>query len=173
MEFSFISLLRGLFGLLVILGLAVLFSTNRRAISWRLVGFGLLTQVVIAFAVLKIPVVQSVFEFLGKAFIKILDFSKIGGNFLFESFITGNVEDSLINFAFQILPTIIFFSALTSILFYYGIIQKVVSVLALFLTKVLKISGAESLSASGNIFVGQTEAPLLIKEYLPNMNKSE
>ncbi len=173
MEFNFISLLRGLFGLIVILGLAVLFSTNRRAISWRLVGFGLLTQVVIAFAVLKIPLVQSVFEFLGRAFIKILDFSKIGGNFLFESFITGNVEDSLINFAFQILPTIIFFSALTSILFYYGIIQKVVSVLALFLTKVLKISGAESLSASGNIFVGQTEAPLLIKEYLPKMNKSE
>jgi CNT family concentrative nucleoside transporter len=123
--------------------------------------------------VLKVPVMQNIFEFLGKVFVKILNFSNIGGDFLFESFITGQVEIALINFAFQILPTIIFFSALTSILFYYGIIQKVVYVLAWFLTKLLRISGAESLSATGNIFVGQTEAPLLIKEYLVKMNRSE
>jgi len=171
--FGMKSLLRGLFGLFVILGIAFLFSTNRKKISWRLVGFGLLTQITIAFLVLKVPFMQNVFEFFGKVFVKILGFSNIGGNFLFESFITGDVEIALINFAFQILPTIIFFSALTSILFYYGIIQKVVYVLALFLTKLLKISGAESLSATGNIFVGQTEAPLLIKEYLVKMNRSE
>ena len=95
------SLLRGLIGLIVILGLAFLFSTNRRAISWRLVGFGLLTQITIAFLVLKVPVMQNIFEFLGKVFVKILNFSNIGGDFLFESFITGQVEIALINFAFQ------------------------------------------------------------------------
>jgi len=148
--FGMKSLLRGLLGLIVILGIAYLFSTNRKAISWRLVGFGLLTQITIAILVLKVPFMQSVFAFLGKVFVKILNFSNIGGDFLFESFITGKVEIALINFAFQILPTIIFFSALTSILFYYGIIQKVVYVLAWFLTKLLRISGAESLSATGN-----------------------
>ena len=171
--FGLKSLFRGLFGLLVILGIAWVFSTNRKAISWRLVGFGLLIQITIAFLVLKVSIMQSIFEFFGKIFIKILNFSNIGGNFLFESFVTGDVEIALINFAFQILPTIIFFSALTSILFYYGIIQKVVYVMAWILKKALKISGAESLSATGNIFVGQTEAPLLIKEYLEKMNKSE
>lgn len=168
-----ISLLRGLLGLFVILGLAYLFSANRKAISWRLVTFGILSQMVIAFAVLKLPFVQYIFEFMGKVFIKILDFSKVGGDFLFESMVTGKVEIGLLNFAFQILPTIIFFSALTSILFYYGIIQKVVYALAWLLKRLLRISGAESLSACGNIFVGQTEAPLLIKEYLAKMNRSE
>jgi len=171
--FNVKAILRGLLGMLVILGIAFIFSTNRRAISWRLVAIGISSQVVIAFAVLKIPFVQTIFGILGKVFVKILDFSKIGGNFLFESFATGQVEIALLNFAFQILPTIIFFSALTSILFYYGIIQKVVYVMAWIMTRILKISGAESLSACGNIFVGQTEAPLLIKEYLAKMNKSE
>lgn len=168
-----VSLLRGLLGLVILVGLGYLLSTNRRAISWRVVGLGLLTQIIIAFLVLKVPAVQYFFELIGRIFIKILDFSKDGSAFLFESMVTGKVEDSLITFAFQILPTIIFFSAITSILFYYGIIQKVVYALAWALTKLLKISGAESLSSVSNIFLGQTEAPLLIKEYLSRMNRSE
>ncbi len=168
-----VSLLRGLLGLVILVALGYLLSTNRRAVSWRVVGLGLLTQVVIAFLVLKVPAVQYFFELMGKVFIKILDFSKDGSAFLFKSMLTGKVEDSLITFAFQILPTIIFFSAITSILFYYGIIQKVVYALAWALTKLLRISGAESLSSVSNIFLGQTEAPLLIKEYLGRMNRSE
>ncbi|MCX6233821.1 MAG: Na+ dependent nucleoside transporter [Bacteroidetes bacterium] len=171
--FSMKSMARGTLGMLVLLMIAYVFSANRKAISWRIVILGILTQVIIAIAVLKLPFMQNVFEFLGMVFIKILDFSKIGGKFLFQSFSSGQVEIGLLNFAFQILPTIIFFSAITSLLFYFGIIQKVVWVMAWLLTRMLKISGAESLSATMNIFLGQTEAPLLIKEYLPGMTRSE
>jgi len=171
--FSLMSLLRGMLGLFVVLLIAWIFSTNRKAISWRIVLLGLLTQITIAVLVMKVSLVQGIFEFGGKVFIKILDFSKVGSSFLLESYITGQVEAPLISFAFQILPTITFFSALTSILFYYGIIQRIVAGLAWLLKKLLRISGPESLSACGNIFVGQTEAPLLIKEYLPLMNRSE
>lgn len=171
--FSLESLLRGILGLFVLLGLGFLLSERRRMIKWRVVLIGLLVQVVIAILVLKVPFIQLFFEFVGKLFIKVLESSNAGTEFLFRSFVTGNMEDSLMNFAFRILPTIIFFSAITSVLFYYGIIQKIVYFLALLLKKALKISGAESLSATGNIFLGQTESPLLIKEYLPKMNKSE
>lgn len=171
--FSIDSLLRGLLGLIVLIGICFLFSTNRRAISWKVVIFGLLFQLILAVAVLKIPAIQQIIEFIAKIFIKILDSSNAGSEFLFKSFVTQKVEAGLITFAFQILPTIIFFSALTSVLFYYGIIQKVVYGMAWLLTKVLRISGAEGLVASSNIFLGQTEAPFLIKEYLPKMNRSE
>jgi CNT family concentrative nucleoside transporter len=171
--FSFISLLRGLLGLGVLVGIGFLISERRRAIQWRVIFIGLAVQIVIAFLVLKVPFIQLFFEFIGKLFIKILESSNAGTEFLFRSFVTGSMEDSLMNFAFRILPTIIFFSALTSVLFYYGIIQKIVYWLAILLKKTLRISGAESLSATGNIFLGQTESPLLIKEYLPKMNKSE
>jgi len=169
--FSFISLIRGLFGLIVLIGIAWVFSSNRRAISWRIVGLGLLIQFIIAIAVLKVPFVKSFFELLGMMFIKILDFTKSGSEFVFGDLM--DVESFGVIFAFQILPTIIFFSALTSILFYFGIIQKIVYVLAWLLTKGLRISGAESLSTAGNIFLGMTESPLLIKEYLEKMNRSE
>jgi concentrative nucleoside transporter, CNT family len=171
--FTLVTFLRGLLGIAVLIFVAYLFSSNRKAIQWRVVGIGLLVQIMIAVAVLKVPFVQYFFEFAGKLFIKILDSSNAGSDFLFKSFVTNSVEVGLLNFAFRILPTIIFFSALTSVLFYYGIIQKVVYGMAWLLTKALKISGAESLSAASNIFLGQTEAPLLIKEYLSKMNKSE
>lgn len=171
--FSAESLFRGLFGILVILGLGFAFSSNRRAINWKVIIFGLLIQLVVALAVLKVPTIQLIIEFIGKIFIKILESSNAGSEFLFKSLVTNKVEAGLINFAFQILPTIIFFSALTSVLFYYGIIQKVVYVFAWMLKKALKLSGPESLAASSNIFLGQTEAPFLIKEYLDRMNKSE
>lgn len=171
--FSIYSLLRGMLGLVVLIGICYLFSTNRRAISWRVVIFGLLFQLILAIAVLRVPAIQQVIEFIAKIFIKILDSSNAGSAFLFKSLVTQKVEPALITFAFQILPTIIFFSALTSILFYYGIIQKVVYGLAWLLTKVFRISGAEALVTASNIFLGQIESTFLIKEYLHKMNRSE
>lgn len=171
--FSFISLIRGLFGLIVLLGLGFLISSKRRAINWRVIGMGLAVQFLIAIIVLKVPFFQYVIELFGNVFLKILDFTQEGTSFLLESFVSGTVESPMINFVFWVLPTIIFFSAITSILFYYGIIQKIVYGMAWLLKKALGISGAESLSATANIFLGQTESPLLIKEYLKNMNRSE
>jgi len=171
--FTFISLIRGLFGLLVLLGLGYLISSKRRSINWRVIGMGLAVQFIIAIIVLKVPFFQYVIELFGNIFLKILEFTQEGTSFLLESFVSGKVESPMINFAFWVLPTIIFFSALTSILFYYGIIQKIVYGLAWLLKKALGISGAESLSATANIFLGQTESPLLIKEYLKSMNRSE
>jgi CNT family concentrative nucleoside transporter len=171
--FSFISLLRGLLGISVLVGLGYLISSNRKAIAWKVIGTGLAVQFLIAIIVLKVPFFQYVIGILGKVFLKILDFTQEGTSFLLRSFISDQVDSPLINFAFWILPTIIFFSAITSVLFYYGIIQKVVYGLAWAMKKALGISGAESLSATANIFLGQTESPLLIKEYLKNMNRSE
>ncbi len=168
-----VSLFRGLLGIFVVLFIAYLFSSNRKAINWRSVLIGLSFQVIIAILVLKVPAIQYTFELIGKMFIKVLDFTKEGSTFLFKSFISDQVESPLINFAFWILPTIIFFSALTSVLYYYGIIQKIVYGMAWFMKKAMKLSGAESLSAAGNIFLGQTESPLLIKAYLDKMTKSE
>ncbi len=170
--FSFHSLWRGLLGMLVLLVIAYLFSSNRRAINWKTVGLGIGFQLIIAIGVLKVPLVQGVFEWVGSLFVSVLDFTRAGSKFLFEGLVVDMDTFGFI-FAFQVLPTIIFFSALTSLLFYLGVIQKVVKGLAWLLTKALKISGAESLSVAGNIFLGQTEAPLLIKAYLEKMNKSE
>ena len=170
-DFSTTSFFRGILGMFVLLLIAFLFSSNRRAINWKTVGIGLVIQVFIAIGVLKVPFVQSIFESIGKIFVSILDFTRAGSEFLFSGII--DVSSYGFIFAFQVLPTIIFFSALTSLLFYLGVIQKVVKALAWLLSKSLGISGAESLSVAGNIFLGQTEAPLLIKAYLEKMNKSE
>ncbi len=170
--FSFTSLWRGLLGMAVLIFIAFLFSSNKKAINWRTVGLGLGVQLLIAVGVLKVPFIQAGFDFVGQIFVKILDFTRAGSKFLFEGLVVDMDTFGFI-FAFQVLPTIIFFSALTSVLFYLGIIQKVVKLLAMLLTKLLGISGAESLSIAGNIFLGQTEAPLLIKAYLEKMNKSE
>jgi len=170
--FSINSLWRGALGMLVLIFIAFLFSNNRKAVNWKTVGIGLSFQLLIAFGVLKIPLVKKGFEFVGQIFVSILDYTRAGSKFLFEGLVVDMDTFGFI-FAFQVLPTIIFFSALTSVLFYLGIIQKVVKLLALLLSKALGISGAESLSVAGNIFLGQTEAPLLIKAYLEKMNKSE
>ncbi|WP_109851535.1 NupC/NupG family nucleoside CNT transporter [Aquimarina sp. AU58] len=170
--FSLNSLSRGVLGMIVLLIIAFLFSSNRKAINWKTVGLGVGFQLLIAIGVLKVPFVQTVFEWVGSLFVSVLDFTRAGSKFLFEGLVVDMDTFGFI-FAFQVLPTIIFFSALTSLLFYLGIIQKVVKGLAWLLTKALKISGAESLSVAGNIFLGQTEAPLLIKAYLEKMNKSE
>lgn len=157
----------------VLLLISYAFSNNRKAISWKVVVVGLGLQLLLAIGVLYVPVIQAVFEWVGSFFIQIMEFTKEGTGFLFKSFGKQEIESPLINFAIMILPTIIFFSALTSVLFYLGIIQKIVKGLAWLLTKALKISGAESLSVAGNIFLGQTESPLMIKKYLAKMNRSE
>ncbi len=170
--FSTHSLWRGILGMAALILIAFLFSSNRKAINWKTVGIGLTIQLLIAIGVLKISFIQAIFEGIGKVFVSILDFTRAGSQFLFEGLVADMNTFGYI-FAFQVLPTIIFFSALTSVLFYLGIIQKVVKALAWLLSKALQISGAESLSIAGNIFLGQTEAPLLIKPYLEKMNRSE
>lgn len=170
--FSLSSLLRGVLGMISLIVIAFLFSSNRRGIDWKTVALGLGFQLLIAIGVLKVPFVQKAFEFVGSIFVSVLDFTRAGSEFLFSGLVADMDSFGFI-FAFQVLPTIIFFSALTSLLFYLGLIQKVVKGLAWLLSKSLKISGAESLSVAGNIFLGQTEAPLLIKAYLEKMNRSE
>ncbi len=166
-----ISIPRGMLGMGVLILIAYIFSIKRSAISWRIVGIGLSIQLFLAVSILKIGFVRTGFEYVGKVFVVILDFTREGSEFLFRDLM--NVDSFGFIFALQILPTIIFFSALTSVLFYLGIIQKIVYGLAWLLTKSLQISGAESLSVAGNIFLGQTEAPLLIKAYLEKMTDSE
>lgn len=165
------SLLRGLFGMASLVLIAWLFSTDRKRVNWKTVGFSLFLQFLIAISVIAFPAVQSIFEFLGSLFVAVLDWTKAGSTFLFGSLM--DVNNFGFIFVLQILPTIIFFSALTSLFFYLGILQRVVWALAWLLTKGLNLTGAESLSTAGNIFLGQTEAPLMVKEYIPKMTKSE
>jgi len=167
------SILRGMLGMVCLIGIAYLFSANRKAIRWKTVGIGLGLQFLLALGVLQLVWVQNFFSMIGQLFLNILDYTLAGSQFLLGNLLDLNNPSIGYIFAFQILPTIIFFSALTSVLFYLGVIQKVVRGLAWLLTKSLGISGAESLSVAGNIFLGQTEAPLLIKAYLAKMTKSE
>ncbi|MFS4457372.1 NupC/NupG family nucleoside CNT transporter [Maribacter sp. 2304DJ31-5] len=169
---SIMSLMRGILGMVFLILIAFLFSNNRKAIDWRIVGIGLLFQLTLAVCILKIPFLLNLFEWIGQIFVSVLEYTATGSEFLFGGMV-GNTDTFGFIFAFQVLPAIIFFSALTSVLFYLGIIQKVVKIMAWLLSKTLKISGAESLNVAGNIFLGQTEAPLLIKAYLEKMTKSE
>lgn len=169
--FNIVSILKGILGMALLVLLAWLLSTDRKHINWGTVGKALALQFIIALSVLLFPAVQSVFEVLGKCFVAVLDWTKAGSEFLFGSLM--NVETFGFVFVLQILPTIIFFSALTSLFFYLGILQKVVWGMGWVLTKFMKLSGAESLSCAGNIFLGQTEAPLMVKEYIPRMTRSE
>lgn len=166
-----IGFLRGVLGMFILLFIAYLFSANRKKIKWKTICIGLTAQITLAIGVLRISFVQKTFEFVGGIFVKVLDYTRAGSEFLLGGMM--NIESYGFIFLFQVLPTIIFFSALTSLLFYLGVIQIVVKGLAVLLTKLLNISGAESLSVAGNIFLGQTEAPLMIKAYLEKMNKSE
>jgi CNT family concentrative nucleoside transporter len=179
-----ISLLRGVLGIFLILGIAILFSNNRRRISWRLVGMGILIQVVFAIFILYSDKLRSWFaplgwpkaaiSWLGGAVVSLLGFTTEGSKFVFGRLAVNSGPDSLgVYFAFQVLPTIIFVATLTSVLYYLGILQAVVRGMAWFMAKLMGTSGAESLSNTANIFVGQTEAPLLIKPYIGAMTNSE
>ena len=163
---------RGFLGLISLIFLAFLFSRDKKNINWSLVIKGLLIQLILAVLILKVPFIQNIFEWISSIFVIILQFSKQGALFLFGETLVNSNEFGAI-FAFQILPTIIFFSALTSLLFYLGILQKIVYFFAYLMKKTLKLSGAESLSAAGNIFLGQTESPLLVKPYIEKMTMSE
>ena len=168
---SITSIVRGIIGLSSIILIAYLLSNNKKRIDWKTIIIGLSSQLVIAVAVLRIEFVRMVFEKLGQGFLAIVTFTNQGSKILFGELADSSKYGEI--FVFQVLPVIIFFSALTSVLYYYRIIQKVVSGLAWMLTKFLNISGQESLAVAGNIFLGQTEAPLLVKGYLDKMNKSE
>ena len=170
-SFSFPSIMKGLVGMAVIILVCWLLSSDRKNVNWGTVVKALLLQLAIAISVLAVPAVQTVFEVMGGAFIAVLNWTKAGSNFLFGSLMDMSKFGYV--FALQILPTIIFFSALTSLFFYLGILQRVVWVMGWLLTKVMKLSGAEALTCAGNVFLGQSEAPLLAKAYIPKMTKSE
>lgn len=165
------SLSRGVMGMLILILIAYALSNNRKNIPWKVVGLGLLAQLIIAIGVIKISWIKIFFEYISSFFVKLLEYTQAGTQMLLGPF--GDVDQYGFIFVFQALPIIIFFSALTSLLYYFGIIQKLVKVLAWGLQKLLGISGSESLAVAGNIFLGQTEAPLLIKAYLEKMTRSE
>lgn len=167
------SISRGLLGILFLLILCWLLSSNRGAIKWRFVLTGLTIQFVFAILVLKVPFVESVFESISSFFVKVVSFAGEGSTFLFKQFSTNKIEGPLMNFVVLVLPTIIFFSALTSLLFYFGILQRIVWFFAWVMKYTMRLSGSESVAAAGNIFLGQTEAPLLVKPYIEGMTKSE
>lgn len=171
--FSLSSFFRGLLGIISLLLISFLFSTNRKGVDWMLVSKGLGIQIAFALLILKVSFVSSSFEFVGKIFTKIISFTQDGTMFLFRSFETGVIESPLMNFVVMILPTVIFFSALTSLFYYWRIIPKIVYGFAWLMKKSLGLSGPESVAAAGNIFLGQTESPLLVKPYLEKMTMSE
>lgn len=168
---SFQGVMRGLLGLAILIGLSWLMSANRKKIDWRLVLSGLIIQVGIAVLIFYVPFVSSVLDFFAKAFTKITSFTMQGSKMLFGGLL--NTETMGFLFAFQVLPTIVFFSALTSLFYYLGILQKVVYAIAWIMNKTMRLSGSESLSVAANIFVGQTEAPLVVKPYIEKMSRSE
>ncbi len=172
-SFSFTSIFRGLIGIAFFLFLGWLFSIDRKSINWVLVAKGVALQIIIAVLVLKFPLIEAIFDGISVAFVKLIGFTDYGFTFLFKSLVSGEVGNPIVSFAFKILPTIIFFSALVSLFYYWGIIQKVVYAFAWIMKKFMRLSGAESLAAAGNVFLGQTEAPLLVKPYLLQMTKSE
>lgn len=178
-------ILRGAIGMVAIIGIAIAFSNNRKAIDWKLVGTGLGIQFVLAVFILKGSVMaeywsplgwpKAFFSWVSSFFVIVLDFTTEGAEFIFGDLAKSpGMEGSLGNFfAFQVLPTIVFFASLTAILYHYGILQKVVSWMSSGMQKLMGTSGAESLSVVANIFVGQTESPLVIKPYIEKMTKSE
>ena len=164
----------GLIGIVVLLGIAYILSNNRKAIKYRIIIWGIGLQVFFAFIILKIPLVKSQFSFVDNLFKKLISFSDEGSNFLFKSFIPGvGYHEAMINFAFRALPVIIFFSSLIAVTYHFGIIQFIVKWVARLMEKTMKTSGAETLSVSANIFVGQTEAPILIRPFINSMTNSE
>ena len=166
--------LNGLIGIIILLGIAYALSNNRKAINARTVIWGIGLQIFFALIILKIPFVKTQFSFIDELFKKLISFSDAGSNFLFQSFVPGvGYHEAMINFAFRALPVIIFFSSLIAVTYHFGIIQFIVKQVAQLMQKSMKTSGAETLSVSANIFVGQTEAPILIRPFINNMTNSE
>lgn len=162
--------IRGAIGLVVIVLVAYIFSNNKKKIDWRLVLIGISLQLVFGFLITKVEFVKAGFQLLSEGFVKFLSFSEAGASFIFGD-LAGDSFGFI--FAFKVLPTIIFFSTVSAGLYYLGILQKVVFVIAWVMARTMRLSGPESLSAAGNIFLGQTEAPLLVRPFIPQMSKSE
>lgn len=163
----------GIIGIVVLLGIAFAMSNNRKKLDWRLIFWGLSLQLLFALFILKTPIGQPFFGAVDLVVKKLLSFSDAGSDFLFKSFGAGIVEAPLLNFAFRVLPTIIFFSSLMAVLYYLGVMQFIVKGIAWVMERTLKTSGAETLSVSANIFVGQTEAPLMIRPFVKGLTQSE
>ncbi len=161
----------GLFGLAVLIGIAWLFSNNKRAVDWRLVATGIALQIAFAAVVLLVPGGREVFDALGKGFVKILEFVNAGSSFIFGSLM--DTKQFGFIFAFQVLPTIIFFSALMGVMYHLNVMQGIVRVMAWAITKVMRVSGAETTSVCASVFIGQTEAPLTVRPYIAKMTQSE
>jgi CNT family concentrative nucleoside transporter len=172
-DLSITSIARGLLGMVFLIGLAWVFSTDRKKINWRLVFIGLGLQLLLAIGFLNVPAITSFFEGVGHVFIQILGFTEQGVVFLFGPDLGKSSGGMGFVFAFHVLPTIVFFSAFTSLLYYFGILQRIVYGIAWVMKKSMQLSGAESLAAAANVFIGQTEAPLVVKPYLSLMTKSE
>ncbi|GAB3534820.1 nucleoside transporter C-terminal domain-containing protein [Pontibacter brevis] len=165
---------RGVIGLLLLLSIAFLFSKNKKRIDWKLVGVGVFLQVLFGVLVTQVPLVADGFAVVSRGFVTFLDFSQAGAEFLFGNLVNPANNNGLgYIFAFNVLPTIIFFSTISSGLYYLGILQKIVWGIAWIMSKGMRLSGAESLSAAGNIFLGQTEAPLLVRPFISTMTRSE
>lgn len=175
-------ILRGLLGIIAMLAVCYVLSNNRKAIDWRLVLIGLGLQFVLAVAILQVDVVRKVFDVVSSFFVVLLDFTEEGTKFVLGNWpevvqirdgATGDIFTVGYIFAIKVLPTIIFFSALSSVLYYLGILQIIIKGFAWVMNKTMRITGAESLAAAANIFIGQTEAPLVVKPYLESMSRSE
>ena len=164
----------GILGIFVLLGIAYILSNNKSKIDFKLVSWGLVIQFLFALLILKSPIGKPVFSYLDKIITKLISFSDAGGDFLFKSFVPDvGFHVGLINFAFRALPTIVFFSGLMAVMYHWGIIQFVVKWIAKGMQKTMGTSGSETLSVSANIFVGQTEAPLMVRPFISKMTKSE
>lgn len=161
---------KGLIGILVLLLVAFIFSANKKAVDWRLVGIGVVLQAFFGYMITKVEFVANIFAAVSRGFVKFLSFSEAGATFIFGDLATNSFG---FIFAFQVLPTIIFFSTVSAGLYYLGVLQKIVFGIAWVMARTMRLSGAESLSAAGNIFLGQTEAPLLVRPFIPTMSKSE
>ncbi len=169
--------IRGIVGVVGLLLICYLFSTDKSKVNWRLIIMGIGLQIVLAIALTKIPFIRSAFQYVVDFFVLVISGSDKASRFLFGDLAIANPAEldypASFGFAFFVLPTIVFFSALSSLLYYMGILQKVVYFFAWIMNKTMKLSGAESLAAAANIFIGQTEAPLIVKPYLEKMTKSE
>ncbi len=196
-----LDILRGLLGMISMLAICWLLSSNRKGIDWRLVGGGLVLQLILALLILEVDFVYAIFQWIADRFVDLLNFTEDGASFVFgkwpeNAWLAENInpanppgaqyafnpsEDSAsitffkvgFMFAFKVLPTIVFFAAFSAILYYLGILQKIIYGFAWLMSKVMRLSGAESIAAAANVFIGQTEAPLVVKPYLENMSKSE
>ena len=163
----------GIIGIIALLGIAYAMSNNRKAIDKSIIAWGLGLQLFFGLFILKTPIGQPFFSLVDKVVKKLISFADIGGEFLFQSFVTGQMEIPMINIAFRILPTIIFFSSLMAVAYHIGIMQFIVKWISKAMQKTLKTSGSETLCVSANIFVGQTEAPLMIRPFISKMTQSE